>query len=364
MMKDPYGLSKASIPAAYAQIVLEILAERGFAPTQVLHDCPLSATQFSVPDGRLTPRQWSRLVWLALRLTGDDGLGYEYGLRLRPTAHGVLGYALMSCATLGQALELGVAFLSMRLRDYRIELRIKGDTAMIDIAETHPVMDAVPEQARMLRRFFHECVVIGLLQAGHYATGRDFSAVEVWVDWPEPPSHARYRDRLPPMRFNMPTNQIRFPLDHLQWPMIMADPMAFQQALTQCEQERIRFAETIDDLAARVRAELILEPGAGFPGLEVVAEKLHISGRTLKRRLQILGTSFLEVLENAQRQEAERQLTTTDMAIQDIASLLGYTGPANFARAFRKWTGETPSQFRARVRIEDPAKSPGKSQKS
>lgn len=351
-MKDPYGLSKASIPAAYVQILLEILAERGFAPAEVLRDCQLPAAMFSMPDGRVTPRQWSRLVWQALSRTGDDGLGYEYGLRLRPTAHGALGFALMSCASIGQALALVIAFLGMRLRDYRIELRIEDDTAVIDIAETHPVVGAAPEQARVLRRFFHECVWVGTAQAAQYLTGRDFTDCEVWVDWAEPVYHARYRGRLPPTRFNMSANQIRLPVEYLQWPLIMSDPMAYQQALLQCEQERIRFAETIDDLAARVRAELVLVTGKGFPNLDAVAEKLHISGRTLKRRLQALGTSFLELLEEARRQEAERQLTSTDMEIQAIASLLGYTGPANFTRAFRKWTGETPSLFRERIRSE------------
>lgn len=349
-MSDPYGLSKASIPAAYVQILLEILAERGFPPAQVLQDCHLPGTLFSVPDARITPRQWSRLVWTALLLCGDDGLGYEYGLRLRPTAHGVLGYALMSCATVGQALELGTAFFSMRLRDYRMELRAEGDIALIEIAETHPVLGAAPEQAKALRRFFHECVMLGIVHMGRFMTGRDFSEDEIWVDWPEPAYHERYRDRLPPMRFNMPANQLRRPTANLQLPLIMADQMAYQQALAQCEQERIRFAETIDDLAARVRAELILIPGEGYPSLERVAERLHMSGRTLKRRLQQLDISYLTLLDDMRRQEAEKLLTNSDMDIQDIAGLLGYTGPANFTRAFRKWTGETPTQFRERTR--------------
>lgn len=349
MKTDPYGLSKASIPAAYAQLLLEILTARGFPPARVLHDCRLPETLFSVPEARLTPRQWSRLVWTALQLTNDDGLGYEYGLRLRPTAHGVLGFALMSSATVGEALKLGSAFFSMRLRDYRVALRTEGDLARIEITETHPVLGAAPAQAQALRRFFHECVILGIVHLDRFISGRETFEGEIWVDWPEPHYHIRYRDRLPPMRFNMPSSQLRTPAANLQLLSVMADPMAFQQALAQCEHERIRFAETVEDLAARVRAELVLIPGQGYPVLDVVAAKLYMSGRTLKRRLQQLGTSYLELLDMARQREAEKLLMTTEMDIQDIAGLLGYNGPANFSRAFRKWKGETPSQFREKM---------------
>jgi AraC-like DNA-binding protein len=349
-MKDPYGLSKASVPVTYAQILLDILVERGFSAEQVLSKSRLSAQLFSGTEARITPRQGTRLVMSALSLTGDDGLGYEYGLRLRPTAHGTLGFALMSCSTLGQAIQLGAAYFSMRLRDYRICLRTEGDIAELEIAATHPIFGAIPEQTPMLHRFFYECVMVGIAHLGRFLTGRDLSGVEIWVDWPEPIYHGRYRDRLPLIRFNQPANQFRGPAAILDLPLGMADPVAYEQALVQCEVERIRFAESVEDIAARVSAELILVPGKGYPSLEMVAERLHLSGRTLMRRLQQLNLSYLALLDQTVRQEAEKLLASDEMDIQDIANLLGYINPANFTRAFKKWTGETPSQFRTKVR--------------
>ena len=347
-MSDPYGLSKASIPNAYAQLLIEIVAERGIDREQLLKASRLSPSALSVADGRITPRQWSRLVWQALQLSGDDGLGYEYGLRLRPTAHGVLGFALMSCATIGQALGLGAAFFSMRLRDYRIELRVEGELALIELIETHPVMGAAPEQAVMLRRFFHECLMLGIVYAGRFLTGTDFHGIELWMDWPEPPYYARYRDRLPVMRFNQSSNQVRGPAALMDLPLVMADQAAYQQALVQCEQEQVRHAVHGDDWYARVNAELVLTPERGYPSLEMIAATLHVSGRTLKRHLQQVGTSYLALLDSIRRSEAEKLLTTTDLEVQRISSVLGYLEPTNFSRAFKKWTGMTPQQFRQR----------------
>ncbi|WP_410210047.1 AraC family transcriptional regulator ligand-binding domain-containing protein [Aquirhabdus sp.] len=350
-MNDPYGLSKASIPIAYAQLLLEIVAERGIAAEQLLRESKLPVQLFAVPeaDSRITPRQWSRLVWSAIVLTGDESLGCEYGLRLRPTAHGNLGFALMSCSTVGQALELGAMFFRMRLRDYQMLLRTEDDVAIMEITETHPVIGAAPEQAILLRRFFHECVMLGIVHGGRYLTGKDFSGVELWLDWAEPVSYSRYRDRLPPIRFNQATCQVRTAAIHMQLPLMLGDPIAHQQALAQCEQERVRNLDAITTLISRVKAELILTPEKGYPSLDAVAEKLHLSGRTLKRHLQALDTTYLSLLDETRRQEAEKLLTTTEMDIQSISSLLGYVGPANFTRAFKKWTGMTPSQFRGEM---------------
>lgn len=344
-MKDPYGLSQASIPVAYAQLLLEILIERGFSIEQVLKKSKLSGSLFLANDARITPRQWTRLVLTGLSLTNDDGLGYEYGLRLSVTVHGMLGFAIMSASTLGQALLLGVAYFSMRLRDYRISLHTEDKIAVLEITETHPISGTAPEQATMLRRFFHECVMVGIFHVEHSLTGQDCSEIEICVDWPEPSYHVCYRSRLPHMRFNQTSNQLHCPVAYLARPLLMANPFAYQQALAQCEVERLRFANAIDDIVVRVRAELILTPGKGYPNVVTVANRLNVSERTLKRRLQQFNLSYLQLLEQTLQQEA-KNLLTSEMDIQDIANMLGYIAPANFTRAFKKWTGETPSQYR------------------
>jgi len=346
-MKDIYGLSTASIPVSYVQILLEIVQERGIEAARLFAQSRLPISILTVPDGRVTPRQWSRLVFDAIRLTDDEGLGCEYGLRLRPTAHGVLGFALMSCATLGQAVALAATFSTMRLRDYRVTLSARDDQTIIALSETHPI-DARAEYLPVLRRFFHECLLFGMIEAGRALTGQMSAEIEIWVDWLEPAYHARYRDRLPTMHFGHTACEVHFPSSAMQLPLPMADPMAFQQALAQCEQERIRYAQTIDDLIGRVKAELILVPQRGYPDLATIAEHLHMSERTLKRRLHRLGSSYLAVLDQIRLEEAKKQLRSTDLDIQAIAEYLGYIAPANFTRAFKRWTSETPSAYRVR----------------
>ena len=99
------------------------------------------------------------------------------------------------------------------------------------------------------------------------------------------------------------------------------------------------------DLVAQVRAAL-RDPRDGFPDLETVAERLHMSSRTFKRKLQEHGTGFRELVEAARRAEAIRLLNTTGLSVAQIAGRLGYADASSFSRAFHKWTSTTPGAFR------------------
>ncbi|OBY76117.1 helix-turn-helix transcriptional regulator [Acinetobacter gyllenbergii] len=345
-MKDPYGLSKASIPISYVHLLLEIMVEKGFSASEILQQSKIASALLHQLDARISPKQWSKLAWICLSLAKDTGLGYEYGLKLRLTAHGPMGYALMSSPSLRQSIELATQFFNMRLKDYRIDFFEHQQHSTIEIKQTHPVVSQHAEQAEILRRFFYECLMIGIVQTGRSLTERDFAEVQLQVDWSEPPYHQQFQAQLPQIHFDQAQNQICYPASILNHVTKMADPTAFQQALAQCEAEQIRFSETIQDIGLRVKTELVLTPQKGYPSLDQVAERLHMSSRTLRRHLDEAGYSYLGLLDEIRYQEAQKLLHNNHMEIQDIALYLGYLQPANFARAFKKWSGVTPSQFR------------------
>src|SRR5690606_22697145 len=130
---------------------------------------------------------------------------------------------------------------------------------------------------------------------------------------------------------------------------VMADPLASRGAIELCERELALAADQEADITQRVRAELVLS-GSGYPDLEQVANRLCVSTRTLKRKLQRHGTSFLLILEECRRRDAQKLLEHSGLSVQAVAARLGYQNPANFSRAFSKWTGESPTSFRQRLR--------------
>ncbi|MDG0902637.1 ornithine utilization transcriptional regulator OruR, partial [Pseudomonas sp. L01] len=95
----------------------------------------------------------------------------------------------------------------------------------------------------------------------------------------------------------------------------------------------------------RVRRLLLARPG-DFPDLEQAARELHTSGRSLRRHLSSLGTTYQQVLDDVRKRLALQYLTTTQLPLYEIALLLGFNDSSNFRRAFRKWTGKLPSDYR------------------
>jgi AraC-like DNA-binding protein len=170
--------------------------------------------------------------------------------------------------------------------------------------------------------------------------------MELWFDWPEPAYFARYRERLPPVRFSRPANQLRFPSRYLARRPMLADDSAHDQALAQVQREYASVPGEDNDLVARVRAELVLGE-AGYLQLEALAARLCMSSRTLRRKLDAQGASYQALLDEARQRDARQLLESSALDIQAISARLGFLNPPSFTRAFKLWTGSTPSEYRA-----------------
>jgi AraC-like DNA-binding protein len=175
-------------------------------------------------------------------------------------------------------------------------------------------------------------------------------ASEIRVPYPEPPAYTRYKDRLPRFRFNCAAGvQIRFPARLLDERIPSADPVSVQLAIDRCEQEMARQAANLTT-ADLVRGKLVCQDGR-YPDMAAMARMLLVSERTLKRRLQEEGSSFQALLDKARHQDSMRLLGNPALAVKQVAQAVGYTDPANFARAFSKWTGLSPREWRQRQNV-------------
>ncbi|MCC1495953.1 AraC family transcriptional regulator [Alcanivorax sp. 1008] len=343
-MKDPYRAKQPSISIAYLQLLLEILAERGISDATLLQGVPLDPALLDNSQARMSPTQWTLLVMRAQALSADPALGYEYGLRMRPTVHGVLGYAAMSAATLRQAQEISVRYARLRQAGFTFEFVEDDQYGNLILRERQPIP--------VMRQFFVENILLGIARATAVLLGRDLldiPGMEICFDNAEPDYHKEWQHRLPTTHFQQPVNMLRLPQGYLCQRPVMADPLASRGAIELCEKELALAADQEADITQRVRAELVLT-GDGYPRLEQVAEKLCISTRTLKRKLQRHGTSFLLIVEECRRRDAQNLFEHSGLSVQAVATKLGYQNPANFSRAFRKWTGESPTSFRHRLR--------------
>jgi len=369
-MKQLDSLQKPTVPVSYLQLLLEIVAERGISAQRLLAGLPLDANLLDKPASRMSAIQWGVLVSRAMRMIPEPALGYECGLRMRPSANGFLGYAILSCGSMREAMDLLSRYFQTRQRGFGMRFSIEEECAAMEVYELYPLLPvpqllqrhiapgnaAAAEQARaweqisILRRFFYEHILLGVARGAAAILGRELIQLdgEIWFDWPEPDYHARWRERLPAIRFSRSSNQLRLPLRILDLRPVLADPLASKQAIELCERELAQTGAAGDSTALRVCAVLAQLPRGGYPDQDTIAARLHMSSRTLARKLHGDGGSFQQLLDDARRRDACELIENTQLELQEVATRLGYRNPANFTRAFRKWTGESPSQYRLR----------------
>jgi AraC-like DNA-binding protein len=331
-------LSKDDVHVDYALALLQLLERQGIPRDQALAGTGICPEQLE-EQSRLTTHQDAMLLTNAVRLTRDPGIGYQIGLHSTLTWHGLLGYGVMSCATLREALELWAGFLDLRTATFTMQLSERDGYAELrvhDLAPRAPMrICAVDRLMTMTTRLCEQ-----LAQ-------RPLPQLEIWHKDREPLHYARYRQRIVPTRFGTGLCQIRFPAAELDIPLVNANASTCRHIRTQCERDRARLRRS-DDLVIRIM-DLLQRHEGGYPGIEEAAGILCVSSRTLKRKLQRLGLNFRSLLDDARKDAVLRDVLNPTLRFDEIAVRTGYSDPANLTRAFRRWTGESPSQYRARL---------------
>jgi AraC-like DNA-binding protein len=331
-------LSRPAVPVGYGQLILDVAATHDVDPAALLEAADVPSALMADPNGRLSAVQSGALLLHAMELSGEPAIGYEIGLHSSLTSHGLMGYGLLSSPTVRQAIGLSERYMPARLPMLTMSLTVDGPVAAIEVVENAPLGP--------VRQCTLDLFLVGIARIAPILTDRVRrpEELELWFDYPEPDYHARFKDRLPAMRFDMGVNQARFPASDLE----LTPETANTGTVAMVEEQLRRELEQLGlagDLVVQVQAALREVPGS-LPDLETVAERLSMSSRTFKRRLKEHGTSFRQLVEAGRRAEAGRLLNTTSLSVAQVADRLGYADASSFSRAFQKWTSTTPGAFR------------------
>jgi AraC-like DNA-binding protein len=334
-------LHKATVSSAYALFMLMLAEERGIDEAVVLAETGVTRARLAEPNARITPWQQALVVFNLLAATNDPSIALEIGVRSSLTKSGLIGFGLMSCATLGEAIALGIRYLPTRVPFFSVRLAEEADAAEIDVFAAFP-LGRLHQFA--IENFMVETAILfnSLLTPDPERNMR--AHAELWFEWPEPAYFAAYRERLPRCHFDAPANRIRIDRTLLEEPIRTANAQTAQMIVQQCEAELTQLGY-VESTAERVRNLLICGTD-GYPSLAGIARELHCSERTLKRKLAEQGTSYSALLDEIRLRDAQRLLEGTALTVEEIAARVGYTDRANFSRAYRRWTGMAPSRQR------------------
>ena len=327
-----------TIQAKAAEKIGRAAAARGLNANSLYHGVGLKPTILNDPDARIPFAQIVALYEHAAALTGDDAFGLHIGEHVDPTVFDVLGYSVINSPTFGAALD--------RVVRYNF-IWTNGSCFTVEGSDGHTKISYIYlDESLHEHRHDAEMTLAALAVLGRRFTDVDWSPGEIRFQH-QKPSDTFEHERIfqCPILFGASTNDLIFDSSYLKLAIVKADANLCALLDRHANELLARYPRE-DSLVERVRALLKDELNGGDASLEFCAARLGMSARTLQRRLRALGTSHHELLDEMRRELAVRYLREPGIAVCEVAYLLGFSESSAFHRAFKRWTGATPNEFR------------------
>lgn len=339
-MSENYSSTSPALPGTYVSLLADVVQRWNISPEQLLEGSGVVPAQLFEPFWYLDFHVFNNLLNRAVQLTHEPALGVYLGLQMTVSCHGTVGLAAMVAQNLGEALTVVEQFIGLRCPAIKPQLDIDGEIAHLYLNQPMPDF-----KMGMVGMMF---LMVGFSQMSNAMTGQRLSG---WVElnFAQPAYFEQIKSILPnTILFDQPHNRLVFPKQYLELSLIMADPLAARLAREQCKRDLSQLAEKrgeINQLSKLVK-ELLFDEVQGFFKMTEVADKLHVSERTLQRQLAQETTTFQALTDEVREREAKKLLSQRENSIADVAEKLGYADVTHFTRAFKRWTAQTPRQFR------------------
>ena len=322
---------------AWARLLFEAMAGRGIDPEKLCANAGIDIHSFDKTDARV-PSDFITTLWNeAEKMTGDPDLGLHVGESVRPRAVNVVSYLLLSSATAREGIERVIRYHDLISGAFHMAIYDDGDKSELEFGL---VGGDIPRGRHQI-----EYLGVIILKLSQWVTGDGFNALEVKFRHKAPENTSEHERVFGcPVVFEAGRNVIVIERATLDAPSAHADPEMFKLHEEFAERHMAGLGE--DSIVRKVKTHLAAVLEQGPRDLESIAARLHMSPRTLQRRLAADGVSFQEVLDSIRQDVCMGHLEDSNMTVGDIAYLAGFADPSTFYRAFKKWTGQTPLEYR------------------
>lgn len=321
---------------ASALLQLEFGLEKGLLVTAILAGSGLTQAQLGDPNVELTADQELRLISNLLVLLGHpSGLGFEVGARYHFSTYGLFGYGLISSATTGDALALALRFLPLTYAFTVISYEEQGNDGVLIFQA--PGLVSHLRDFLLARDMAAAAVLLKELAGEHFTLSR----FTLKATAPTQPGND-YLLGIPPT-YSANSNSLSFNRAFLSQP----SPQANAVTVSMCEQMCTKLMQSRvarSGMTALVQHYLTSSDNTA-PDLCAIARLIHISTRTLKRRLSDEGTTFRALLAETRSSSAIELLNSSNLSLTEIAERLGFSDLSSFSQAFKRWHGVAPSKF-------------------
>lgn len=335
---DAYArYTTANIPVYLLRCLVSALTDFGVDSTRLCLGLGFTVEDLTNPACRVSFRQGSMLIRRALQSTPNIGLGLFIGERETIASIGLVGYAMMTSPTLGEATNLGMSQQKFTGSMLEFDMQQRDKVAVVTASNRFHEPD--------IQMFLVEEAFASFLQIARGLVGNSFAPQRIDLSYAAPEYASEY-DRVfnCPIFFNQKANAFVSDIEWVARPLLTYDPLSHRQALEFMEigfsREREK-ADLFESVERVVRQNL-----KDLPAFSEIANKLCLSERTLRRRLADNGVSYQALLDMVRKNRALEMLANPKLSIEQVAFEVGFCDSHNFRRAFKRWTGSTPSDMR------------------
>jgi AraC-like DNA-binding protein len=335
-------LAAAIIPTNMLCNLVQLARERRIDSAPWFKGMRLDAQEIDDPATRVSYRQASEVIARALLALAVPHLGLVVGCRQNVGNFGLLGLAMKTAATFGEAVLLGMTYqrTTGAMLDIDTDIQTRGEVAMVARA---PV--ALPA----ILPFLCEEMFASSLMVARELVGAEFRPLRLELSYPAPAYADVYADLFQcELHFDRPRNAMVIDDGWMEWKFPTYNAVNARQVLEQCRRQLADLATPHGEITATVE-RFLRQHVRENPPLSAIAGVMHLSERTLRRQLAADGVRFSRLHDRIRAERALELLHDQNLTIGQVGSQVGFADAREFRRAFKRWTGHTPSEAREQL---------------
>jgi AraC-like DNA-binding protein len=321
--------------------LIEAIKAAGANPHDVLGTIAVDSAIFANPDGFIEVSTFARILEEAARVSSDECFGIHFGERYNPKNIGSLVYVVLNSPTIAAGIENTARFIKIHNEAAGASLLVEKDRAYLRFSPNELLIHTSRQHS--------EYAMTVALNTLRLMVGSEWAPQEVhFMHQLDAATSEHFRVFCAPVVFGCPANALVIESDFLKREVPAADPRLYRilkrylgRVLNEMPRE--------DDLVADVRRLVGEAIRDGEPKLSRAAKTVGVSPRVLQRRLKEYGLDFKKLVDDTRHRLALQHIKEQKDTLTQIAFMLGYSDASAFNRAFKRWTGTAPLEYRRTV---------------